>query len=92
MYLLHTSELNLYEFFADDIPDYAILSHTWGLEEVSFRDLMDRDASELDRLAGYSKYVGIGVNDDRNVSREAQDTLQEEVVLMSYSTKDQALL
>ncbi|CAF9929207.1 MAG: hypothetical protein ALECFALPRED_004272 [Alectoria fallacina] len=82
MYLLHTSELNLYEFFADDIPDYAILSHTWGLEEVSFRDLMDRDASELDRLAGYSKYVGIGVNDDRNVSREAQDTLQEEVVLI----------
>ena len=30
------------DLFGDDIPKYAILSHTWGAdtEEVTFRDLM----------------------------------------------------
>ena len=30
-------------FVADNIPEYAILSHTWGVdtEEVTYRDLMD---------------------------------------------------
>jgi hypothetical protein len=37
-------EINLTRYFiGDDIPQYAILSHTWGAdtEEVSFKDLMD---------------------------------------------------
>ncbi|KAK3343153.1 heterokaryon incompatibility protein-domain-containing protein [Neurospora tetraspora] len=40
MRLLHTISLNLVEFI-EDIPRarYAILSHTWGEDEVSFRDL-----------------------------------------------------
>ena len=31
------------DFVGDDIPEYAILSHTWGAdtEEVTYRDLMD---------------------------------------------------
>jgi hypothetical protein len=31
------------DLFGDDIPDYAILSHTWGAdtEEVTYRDVMD---------------------------------------------------
>jgi hypothetical protein len=29
----------LEEFFGSDIPPYAILSHTWGREEVTFQDL-----------------------------------------------------
>ncbi|KAG4427607.1 hypothetical protein IFR05_016910, partial [Cadophora sp. M221] len=33
--------LSLTEFFEDDIPEYAILSHRWGAEEVTFRDLID---------------------------------------------------
>jgi hypothetical protein len=33
--------LSLAEFFEDDIPEYAILSHRWGAEEVTFRDLTD---------------------------------------------------
>ena len=30
-------------FVGDNIPEYAILSHTWGVdtEEVTYRDLMD---------------------------------------------------
>ena len=33
--------LRLTHFFDDDIPEYAILSHSWGPEEVTFRDLTD---------------------------------------------------
>ena len=31
------------DFVGDDVPRYAILSHTWGAdnEEVTFKDLMD---------------------------------------------------
>lgn len=36
MRLINTSTLGLEEF-TRDIPDYAILSHTWGDEEVSFQ-------------------------------------------------------
>ncbi|KAI0098141.1 heterokaryon incompatibility protein-domain-containing protein [Nemania sp. FL0031] len=30
------------EFFGDTIPKYAILSHTWGEDEVNFKDMQDR--------------------------------------------------
>ena len=33
-------EFSLTQFF-DDIPQYAILSHTWGPEEVTFKDMME---------------------------------------------------
>jgi hypothetical protein len=33
-------KFSLTEFY-DDIPRYAILSHTWGPEEVTFRDMTD---------------------------------------------------
>lgn len=29
------------EFEGDEVPPYAILSHTWGKDEVSFRDIQD---------------------------------------------------
>lgn len=38
MWLLGTTDLTLH-FFMDDVPAYAILSHTWGREEVSFQDI-----------------------------------------------------
>ncbi|CZR68823.1 related to WD40-repeat protein (notchless protein) [Phialocephala subalpina] len=41
MRLLHYNddgEFSLTQFF-DDIPLYAILSHTWGLEEITFKDM-----------------------------------------------------
>jgi hypothetical protein len=42
------------DFFGDDVPKYAILSHTWGAdtEEVTFRDLMDGTGKSK---AGYDK-------------------------------------
>ncbi|CAF9924125.1 hypothetical protein IMSHALPRED_006114 [Imshaugia aleurites] len=58
MRLLHTSTLNLHEFHGDDIPKYAILSHTWGKEEVSLQALqkvMSNESNELDGSEGYRK-------------------------------------
>jgi ankyrin repeat protein len=39
MRLLHTRKLKLEEFGGQEIPPYAILSHTWGKNEVSFQDI-----------------------------------------------------
>ena len=39
MRLLNTRTLKLEDFLPDKIPKYAILSHTWGEEEVSFHDI-----------------------------------------------------
>ncbi|TDZ31943.1 Vegetative incompatibility protein HET-E-1 [Colletotrichum spinosum] len=41
MRLINTSTLALEEFFGDSVPPYAILSHTWGPEEVTFQDWQD---------------------------------------------------
>src|SRR5690348_8811033 len=38
MRLLHTKTLLLHEFVDSDLPKYAILSHTWGNEEISFQE------------------------------------------------------
>jgi hypothetical protein len=44
-------EFSLTQFF-DDIPPYAILSHTWGLEEVTFEDMMEGNGTSK---AGFDK-------------------------------------
>jgi hypothetical protein len=38
MWLLNTETLELQGFFSDKIPAYAILSHTWGDDELLFDD------------------------------------------------------
>jgi len=45
------------EFSQDKIPPYAILSHTWGTEEVSFVDLVNKSGKSK---AGYHKIVFCG--------------------------------
>jgi hypothetical protein len=45
-------DLTLNEFFESDIPKYAILSHRWGAEEVTFADLMNSTGKSK---AGYNK-------------------------------------
>lgn len=52
MRLLHTTNKTLHEFQGDEIPLYAILSHKWGKEEVSFQDLKDSAYTSKD---GYRK-------------------------------------
>jgi hypothetical protein len=50
------SDFSLTEFFEGDIPEeYAILSHRWGAEEVTFKDLTDGTSKMKARKAGYGK-------------------------------------
>ncbi|KAI1329061.1 HET-domain-containing protein [Xylariaceae sp. FL0255] len=42
MRLLDVILLTLHEFFEPNIPSYAILSHTWGTDEILFDDIVHR--------------------------------------------------
>jgi len=55
MRLLNTANLQLEEFPSDGIPSYAILSHRWESEEVTFQDLHEGHGVNM---AGYSKIRG----------------------------------
>ncbi|OCL13293.1 HET-domain-containing protein, partial [Glonium stellatum] len=56
MWLLHTSNPVLHQFTGVDTPHYAIFSHTWGKEEVTF-DIMQEyhQTGRRPCLAGYEK-------------------------------------
>jgi len=69
MRLLHFDglrELTWTVFAKQEIPPYAILSHTWGVEEVAFEDLEKHAAKSK---AGYRKIVFCG-------EQAARDNLQ----------------
>src|SRR5271155_2971591 len=52
MRLLNSKTLKLEEFPESEIPKYAILSHTWGKDEISFQDMQTGSAG---KKAGYTK-------------------------------------
>jgi hypothetical protein len=52
MRLINTSTGRFEEFIGRNIPKYAILSHTWEEEEVSFKDTSDPSCKSK---KGYSK-------------------------------------
>jgi len=55
MWLLNAETRRLEEFFEDQAPPYAILSHTWGAEEVNFEDM--EGTSPPTHKLGYQKIV-----------------------------------
>ena len=64
MYLLNTTTKRLSQFLDEQRPTYAILSHTWGTEEVSYQDLHDfhqtgsvreKSSSPVSSRAGWRK-------------------------------------
>jgi hypothetical protein len=55
MRLLNVHTRQLEEFFGDAIPHYAILSHTWGKEEVTLQDLSKEGHRQKQ---GYTKIEG----------------------------------
>jgi hypothetical protein len=55
MRLLNTSTLVVEEFLQRQLPEYVILSHTWGKEEVTLQDVQSGVASSKD---GYAKLTG----------------------------------
>ncbi|PMD47064.1 HET-domain-containing protein, partial [Hyaloscypha variabilis F] len=54
MRLLNTETLKLQDFFDEGIPSYAILSHRWESDEVSYQDL---EAGKNKDGAGYRKIL-----------------------------------
>jgi Heterokaryon incompatibility protein (HET) len=54
MRLLSSSTLELKWFLTEHIPPYAILSHRWGDNEVSFDDMMN-PSENLHQITGYQK-------------------------------------
>ena len=55
MRLLDTSTLELKEFFGDELPAYAILSHRWEEEEVLFQDMINKTFASK---KGFAKLAG----------------------------------
>lgn len=56
MHLLDTTTLELAEFYDSNTPPYAILSHTWGDEEITFQD-MQESSERIRSKSGYIKIV-----------------------------------
>ena len=56
MRLLHSSTWTFQEFFDSDVPKYAILSHRWGRDKVSYQELQlaikDTKAATEPKLSG----------------------------------------
>ncbi|KAK0622697.1 heterokaryon incompatibility protein-domain-containing protein, partial [Immersiella caudata] len=53
MRLIDVKSFALSEFFGSNIPHYAILSHTWGAEEVTFQDW--QNLKRASRMQGFEK-------------------------------------
>jgi hypothetical protein len=53
MRLINVKTYEIREFTGVDIPPYAILSHTWEAEEVSFQDMSNLDAARIKK--GFTK-------------------------------------
>lgn len=60
MHLINTKSLELESFSASKIPSYAILSHTWQDEEITFEDITSGHARLQDakRKKGWRKIAG----------------------------------
>jgi hypothetical protein len=55
MRLINTTTLGLENFFGSKFPKYAILSHTWDTEEVTYQDWSNLHTAS--KLKGYEKIV-----------------------------------
>jgi hypothetical protein len=54
MRLLNVNSLTFKEFFDHDIPEYGILSHRWGEEEIAYKDFLKGKKKDH---AGYKKVI-----------------------------------
>jgi hypothetical protein len=54
MRLLNVFTGKLEEYFGSEIPKYAILSHTWGRDEVTFLDIQNIQDGAGARITGLS--------------------------------------
>jgi hypothetical protein len=57
MRLLCTETLTFDEFMGDKFPPYAILSHTWDEQEITYHDMLNLTPA-IKMKAGYKKTIG----------------------------------
>ena len=60
MRLLHSGTLKFTEFYDEDVPKYAILSHRWGREEVSYQSFLDeqhKDSQGHKKIGGFCEFA-----------------------------------
>jgi hypothetical protein len=99
MRLLNTKTLELKEFIGAKIPDYVILSHTWGEDEVSFQDFQtgkSKERKSWDKVTGACKqaqmdgftYIWI---DTFCINKESSAELQESINSM-YKWYEQSVI
>ncbi|KAJ3548062.1 hypothetical protein NM208_g1198 [Fusarium decemcellulare] len=55
MRLLQVESREIVEFITDHVPPYAILSHTWGEQEITMANWNSMEEVELRELRGYAK-------------------------------------
>jgi hypothetical protein len=56
MKLINVKTRKIHEFISDaHVEPYAILSHTWGEEEVSFEEYQTLSPEALSAMKGYTK-------------------------------------
>jgi len=61
MKLLKIHDWSLNDFISDDeMPRYAILSHTWEKEEVTFQMWENKDSISITGMQGYEKIIKFG--------------------------------
>ncbi|KAJ8112028.1 hypothetical protein ONZ43_g5485 [Nemania bipapillata] len=53
MWLINIESMRLEEFTPPDLPTYAILSHTWAEDEVTFNEFGNLESAE--KKAGFAK-------------------------------------
>jgi hypothetical protein len=63
MRLLYTTRIELREFSPREVLGYAILSHTWGKEEVTLQDLKTIKAAKLQGFEKVSQACFIAAKD-----------------------------
>ncbi|KAI0868522.1 heterokaryon incompatibility protein-domain-containing protein [Hypoxylon argillaceum] len=57
MRLLNTTTLTLETFRGTDLPRYAILSHTWGEDEILFEDVQHNSFKQWRKRSGAAKVI-----------------------------------
>ena len=60
MRLLHATSLVFEEFFDNDVPPYAILSHRWEVKEVGFHEFeaaKERNGPEFSKIKNFCSFV-----------------------------------
>ncbi len=56
MRLIKVDTYEIHESLGDKIPEYAILSHVWDIEEVTFQDMQNLD-DKVKKKRGFEKIV-----------------------------------